>query len=109
MTPRPSHTGVTSGWAAASKLVEAVLDAKPYITCQQLIDFIAAYRDEELPTNERAEFDRHLAVCPSCQAYLRTYEQTVTLARRAGSESVPEDVPESLIQAILAARKVSNP
>ncbi len=89
----------------ASNPVEAALDAKPYITCQQLIDFIAAYRDEELPTNERAEFDRHLAVCPSCQAYLRTYEQTVALARRAGADPVPDNVPESLIQAILAARK----
>lgn len=108
MGSRPNHPGVTPGWAVASNQVEAVVDAKPYITCQQLIDFIAAYRDGELPPEERAEFDRHLAVCPSCQAYLRTYEQTIALARLAASEPVPDAVPESLVQAILAARKLAH-
>jgi anti-sigma factor RsiW len=82
--------------------MEAVL--APYITCQQLIDFIGAYRDNELPAAERAEFERHLGVCPSCVAYLSTYEKTVLLARRSRSDEVPPDVPEALIEAILAAR-----
>ena len=50
------------------------------------------------------EFERHLAVCASCVNYLKTYEQTVILAKVSGDDAVPEDVPESLIQAILAAR-----
>lgn len=50
------------------------------------------------------EFERHLAVCASCINYLKTYEQTVILAKASGDDPVPEDVPESLIQAILAAR-----
>jgi len=73
------------------------------MTCRQLIDFIGAYRDNELPAMERAEFDRHLAVCPSCVAYLNTYEKTVTLSRKS-DEPIPADVPEALINAILAAR-----
>jgi anti-sigma factor RsiW len=89
----------------ASKEAEGVLDTKPYITCQQLIDFIGAYRDDELTPAERTEFDRHLGVCPSCVAYLRTYEKTVALAQRAGSDPVPDDVPESLVRAIVAAAR----
>jgi anti-sigma factor RsiW len=77
---------------------------KPYITCQQLIDFIASYRDHELTTEERGEFDRHLAVCPSCVAYLKTYEQTVLLAKATADDAVPEGIPEALVRAILAAR-----
>jgi anti-sigma factor RsiW len=84
---------------------EGRLSTKPYITCQELIDFIGSYRDNELTPDQRAEFERHLAVCPSCIAYLKTYEQTIELARAAGDEPVPADVPESLVQAILAARK----
>jgi hypothetical protein len=95
---------VTIERVPASNGVEGALDTQPYITCRQLIDFISAYRDNELPGHERVEFERHLAVCPSCVAYLGTYEKTVALARKADTDLPPADVPESLIEAILAAR-----
>ena len=98
-------SAVTSASVWASKEAEGTLDTKPYITCQQLIDFIGAYLDQDLPGEERTEFDRHLAVCPSCVAYLSTYRKTITLAQMAGSDPVPADVPESLIKAILAVRQ----
>jgi anti-sigma factor RsiW len=75
------------------------------MTCQALIDFIMSYLDGELPQAERAEFDRHMAVCPSCVSYLKTYEKTVLLAKACADDPVPADVPESLVQAILAAQK----
>jgi anti-sigma factor RsiW len=87
---------------------EAVLTSKPYITCQQLIDFIASYRDNELTPDQRAEFDRHLAVCPSCVAYLKTYEQTVLLAKASAGETAPDDIPEPLVKAILEARRKTD-
>lgn len=65
---------------------------------------MASYRDNELTPEQRSEFERHLSVCPSCVAYLETYEQTIALAKRSSDEPVPEDVPDSLVQAILAAR-----
>jgi anti-sigma factor RsiW len=85
---------------------EAVL--KPYITCQQLIDFIASYRENELAHDEREEFERHLSVCPSCVAYLKTYEQTVLLAKASADDQVPEEIPEPLVKAILDARHKSD-
>ena len=81
------------------------MDARAHVTCQQLIDFLMSYLDNELPTEQRAEFDRHMAACPSCVDYLKTYEQTILLAKTCDSEAVPEEVPESLVQAILEARK----
>ena len=73
------------------------------MTCQQLIDFIGRYRENELSQDERAEFDRHLAICPSCVAYLKTYEQTVALTKASADDPVPPNVPESLVKAILAS------
>jgi len=87
---------------------EALLTSKPYITCQQLIDFIASYRDNDLAPDQRSEFVRHLAVCPSCVAYLKTYEQTVLLARASAGEPVPDEIPEPLVKAILDARRKSD-
>jgi len=73
------------------------------MTCQQLIDFVGRYRENELSSDERAEFDRHLAICPSCVAYLKTYEQTVLLTKASADDPVPPSVPESLVKAILAS------
>ena len=78
------------------------------MTCQQLIDFIMSYLDNELPPDQRAEFDRHMAVCPSCVNYLRTYEKSVLLAKACASEPVPEEVPDSLVQAILASQRTAD-
>ena len=63
-----------------------------------------SYLDHELPAEQRAEFDRHMAVCPSCVDYLKTYEKTVLLAKANANDLVPDEVPESLVKAILQAR-----
>ena len=58
-----------------------------------------------VPLPQRAEFDRHMAACPSCVDYLKTYEKTIELAKTCADNPVPDEVPESLVQAILEARK----
>lgn len=38
-------------------------------------------------------------------AYLKTYEQTVLLAKASAEDPVPDDIPEPLVRAILEARR----
>jgi len=38
-------------------------------------------------------------------AYLKTYEQTVLLAKVSAQDPVPDEIPEPLVRAILAARR----
>ena len=79
------------------------------MTCRDFIDFLWRYLQEDLPGDERAEFDAHLSVCPQCRAYLAEYKSSIELGRRAlalkPGDPVPEDAPEELITAILAARR----
>jgi anti-sigma factor RsiW len=78
------------------------------ITCEQFITFLMDYLDGALPAGERTTFEAHLAICPSCVNYLATYRQTVEFGRSlcAGDrEGVPEEVPEALVRAVLAARR----
>lgn len=78
------------------------------MTCREFAGFIAAYLDGELEVRQREEFDRHMAVCPWCVAYLETYQETVLLGKGAFSDpgaGVPEEVPEELVEAILGARR----
>ena len=76
------------------------------LTCHELIEFLAAYLDDELSTGERARFDAHLAVCPYCVDYLASYRETIHLGKRAlqGDSERLGDVPVELVSAILDAR-----
>ena len=78
-----------------------------YITCNEVITFLLAYLSGELPPEKEHEFERHLAVCPSCVAYMKTYRETVKLGRSAlteGAENTPADLSRELVSAILSRR-----
>lgn len=78
---------------------------REYITCRELIDFIASYMDGDLAPPMRHEFERHLKVCPACVAYFEAYQQTVKLGKAAMAPTDdPAPVPEGLVRAIRAAR-----
>lgn len=80
------------------------------LTCKDVIEFLAAYRDGELPAPVRADFEAHLRACPPCVDYLRSYERTIALGREALTGGDPAaapmaPVPERLVRAILDARR----
>ena len=78
------------------------------MTCREFVEFLMAYLDGELPEAQRRVFESHMEVCAACVNYLASYEATVALGRRLaeqGEASLPEDVPEELVDAILAARR----
>jgi anti-sigma factor (TIGR02949 family) len=77
------------------------------VNCREFVDFLMAFLDDELPREQRDVFRSHMDACPSCETYLDTYRETVRLGQsvcRDPEGPVPEDVPERLVQAILAAR-----
>lgn len=79
------------------------------LTCRELADFLLQYLEGELPAEQRAEFEEHLEDCPPCVHYLESYETTVQLEKEAAREPEdalpPEEAPEALVRAILAARE----
>jgi predicted anti-sigma-YlaC factor YlaD len=80
------------------------------MTCKEFVDFLMSYLDHELESAQNGVFEGHLDACPPCRDYLKTYEETIRLGKLACGEQdggVPEDAPERLIQAILAARNAS--
>lgn len=82
------------------------------MSCRELVEFLADYVEGALPAEARNEFHRHLDDCPECIDYLNSYRQTVALGRDAltcpDDDAVPGDVPEELVQAILAARRSAS-
>jgi len=78
------------------------------MTCREVIDFLMDCLSGSLTETERATFDAHLALCPSCVAYIQTYRDSIQMGKAAFAredEELPGEVPEELIRAILASRK----
>jgi anti-sigma factor RsiW len=78
------------------------------ITCREFEDFVLRYLDGELSKRQRAVFELHMRLCRECREYLAAYQRTIEIGREAftsADETVPEDVPEDLIKAILDARE----
>ena len=76
------------------------------VTCREFVEFLDDYVSRALPEAARMAFDGHLAACPSCVAYMKTYQAAVRAGKAVlGSReaSVPSDVPEELVRAVLAA------
>ena len=77
------------------------------MTCRDFIEFLIDYVSGELAESERALFDAHLAACPDCRAYLKSYERTIALEKAALGDAAAavREMPEELVQAILIARR----
>jgi anti-sigma factor RsiW len=93
------------------------VSAPKWITCREFLDFLWAYLSGEVTEEQRAEFELHLSGCPSCVAYMKSYQRTIELGKaayatstplRPTDEPVPDEVPEELVEAILAARRRKN-
>lgn len=78
------------------------------MTCRDMVQFLMDYLSEDLPSDTREVFERHINACPDCVTYLATYRETIVLCRESfklREEEVSVEVPEDLVQAILAAQR----
>ncbi len=80
----------------------------PLPSCKHCIEFLMAYLDGELPERERAAFDAHMALCPPCREYLKSYVASVRLCESQRRTSGSAKMPEEMVRAILAAREASD-
>jgi anti-sigma factor RsiW len=78
------------------------------MNCREFTEFLYEYLLGNLPAGQRIEFEKHLAECIWCVAYLDSYQKTIRLEQAAFATPEdappPAEAPEELIQAILRAR-----
>jgi predicted anti-sigma-YlaC factor YlaD len=76
------------------------------MTCEEFVDSLAAFRDDEQTLPDRIRAQEHLASCDKCSAYLRGHEWTIELAKKTPSNSAVSAVlPENLARGIAAAQR----
>jgi anti-sigma factor RsiW len=60
------------------------------------VDLVMDYVEEVLPAAVGAVVDYHLAGCPRCAAFVRSYLETPRIVREATDAALPAPVQESL-------------
>ena len=72
------------------------------LSCRELIDLLAEYRTNTLDPETNRQADTHLLSCSACVEYLRSYEQTIRLAKNVlRSPSEAADDVDTFVQEIL--------
>ena len=81
------------------------------ITCREFEEFVLSYLDGELTPKQNRVFKMHLYLCRECREYLNAYQTTIELSKQIlrepsmpATDEMPDEVPEDLIKAILAAK-----
>ncbi|MDJ0910465.1 MAG: zf-HC2 domain-containing protein [Woeseiaceae bacterium] len=77
------------------------------ITCREFEEFVLRYLNDELEPKQKKRFEWHLRICRECREYLAAYKRTVEIGKAVlgrEDDSVPDDVPEDLIKAVLDSR-----
>ena len=90
------------------KKIKAVVSKFPMMmTCGEVEAVLFDYVEGNLSGYARFKFEFHIKACQECRDYLAAYRKSIALGVAilgAASDPAPEDLPEDLMTAILAAR-----
>jgi hypothetical protein len=71
------------------------------LTCRDVIGLLLDYLEATLDDDTVARFERHLADCAPCRAYLRTYDRSRRLAGEVGRVEMPVEMRDRLRDLLL--------
>lgn len=71
------------------------------MTCRELIEVLAEYLEQSLPSDVAASLERHLDDCAPCRAYLATYERSRALGADAQRLDMPDEMKDRLRRFLL--------
>ncbi|WP_420640981.1 anti-sigma factor family protein [Candidatus Leptofilum sp.] len=57
--------------------------------CEELLQYLSDYIDQELEEELNSEAQEHLATCQNCRVVLDSTQQTIFLFREQGKRTIP--------------------
>lgn len=64
------------------------------LVCQAVVELVSDYLEGALTARQRRRFERHLAVCPHCVAYLGQMRETLRLTGQLAPEDLSPEVAD---------------
>lgn len=66
------------------------------LKCRDVGQLLLDYVDGALASEHQRDLEVHLADCPACLAFLRTYRETIRVSRDVRCEEIPAEVQRRL-------------
>lgn len=70
------------------------------MNCDELVELVSGYLDDELDAQHRARFDTHLLDCDGCQNYLEQFRETVRALGRVAETELDPAFRDKLLTAL---------
>ncbi len=67
------------------------------LTCVELVELVTEYLDGALTPDERDRFERHLAACSGCTAYVEQFRETIRLVGVLREQDVSPEARVALL------------
>ena len=71
--------------------------------CEELVQYLSDYIDQNLDEALVAEAQEHLAICHNCRVVLDTTQQTIFLYRKQGQRTIPAQRRQRLFERLQEA------
>lgn len=79
------------------------------LTCEDVIGLLLEYLETALTPDTLAAFERHLAGCAPCVAYLRTYRKTRDITAAGERVEMPADMKARIREFLTAVGGLAAP
>ena len=67
------------------------------LSCQELVELVTDYLENNLSAHDRALFEAHIAVCPGCTTYVDQMRQTIRAVGSLASEPPADESLDELV------------
>ena len=67
------------------------------LVCQQAVELVTDYLEDNLSPQARRRFEAHLAGCPHCTEYLAQMRETIHLAGRVEPEDLTPQARDEIV------------
>jgi anti-sigma factor RsiW len=67
-------------------------------TCKQVTDLVLDYLTDKLSAGVKRSFERHLANCPDCVSFLKTYKKAVAVTKAVKTDEIPARVRDNVLR-----------
>ena len=77
----------------------------PDLVCQQVVELVTDYLEGSLSARDARRFERHLAACDGCEAYVEQIRVTIAVTGQVTLEDLDEQVVDQLLSLFEAYRE----
>jgi anti-sigma factor RsiW len=88
--------------------VTKTANAYEELSCQELVELVTDYLEGALPSELRDRFERHIAHCSGCQAYLKQMRATISATGTLSVESLSPETERTLLDAFRGWRQSAD-